>query len=76
MVSLKNSTLNKEYKLCILGEGGVGKSCLVLRFFSNLIKKNEFLFTKRQYNLFKEFLFQNMIQPLKMFIERFFFSFD
>ncbi len=20
---------NKEYKLCILGEGGVGKSCLV-----------------------------------------------
>jgi GTPase SAR1 family protein len=23
------SNLNKEYKLCILGEGGVGKSCLV-----------------------------------------------
>lgn len=25
---------NKELKLCILGEGGVGKSCLVFHLFS------------------------------------------
>ena len=44
MVSLKNSSLNKEYKLCILGEGGVGKSCLVLRFFFKFnLKKQIFI---------------------------------
>jgi len=43
MESLKipsNNYLNKEYKLCILGEGGVGKSSLVSLNNYSIIKQN------------------------------------
>ena len=69
-----NSSLNRELKFCILGEGGVGKSCLVHFFFSFISSEGNLSFRFRLFNLFKEFLFPNMIQLLKMFIERFSFS--
>jgi len=43
MESLKvpsNNNSNKEYKLCILGEGGVGKSSLVSLNNYSIIKQN------------------------------------
>jgi GTPase SAR1 family protein len=62
----------KEYKLVVLGSGGVGKSALVKKKKKKITlynEKHETNYIKRLSNLFNLFLLKNMILLLKILIE-------
>ena len=59
----------REYKLVVLGSGGVGKSALVSCKCDVTIMCIYYI---RQCSLFKVFLLRNMIQQLKIHIERYY----
>ena len=55
----------REYKVAVLGTGGVGKSALVSHCCS-YIHPYVYTLTHRLYNLFKEYFSRSMIRPSKI----------
>lgn len=65
----------REYKLVVLGSGGVGKSalvsCLVFVCLCNGVIITGYIILSRLFSLSKEFSLKNMILPLRTPTERF-----
>lgn len=59
-----------EYKLCVFGSGGVGKSCLVRRMLSHIRRDQRLSLFSRQCSSFKESFWPNTIQLLRMSTKR------
>lgn len=61
----------REYKLVVLGSGGVGKSALVSFNIRSLTCSDLLpLRSRRRYSSSKEYLLRSMIQPLKIHTEK------